>query len=387
MQSYENRRIVALTFGFPPLSGGISRHLYDLFYHLPPDKIKVIGLPFPGWQDFDEQQTFMVQRLRVPEEWTPFKRQMRFLPPLYLSALARDKQVDLILCGQAHYALMLPAWLIARIRRIPYAVFVYGTDMLRPQKLSYRRLFNELLRDASVIFADSQAAVDVAMSLGIMQDKIHVVNPSVGEFLLDSKISSESIRERYDLKDKRCILTVGRLVERKGHDVVIRALNTVLESIPNVHYLIVGSGIMEDSLKRLVAELSLQKHVTFVGYVPDDELSAYYQVCEVFAMISREIPEKGDLEGFGIVYLEANLLGKPVVAGSSGGVTDAVINEETGILVDPHSPDEVAAAIIRLLSTPELAKRLGETGRRRVMRDFRSAVIARRILKILAGVE
>lgn len=387
MHLIENRRIVALTLDFPPISGGISRHLYAIFSHFPSDKIKVIGLPFPGWHDFDGQQAFKIQRLSVPEKWTPFLRQMRFFTPIYLGVLVRERQADLILCGQAHYALMFPAWFMAQLRHIPYGVFVYGKDMLRPQNLGYRRLFNALLRAAQVVFADSQAAADVAVSLGVRQDRLHVVNPAVSNFLLDSTISTESIRERHALENKRCILTVGRLVERKGHDVIIRALRTVLDRIPDVHYLIVGSGIMEDNLKMLVVELGLQKNVTFVGYVPDEELGAYYQVCDLFAMISREIPEKGDIEGFGIVYLEANLLGKPVLAGRSGGVPEAVVNEETGVLVNPHNPVEVAAAVIRLLSDPEWAKRLGETGRKRATRDFSSAATSQRILNILSDVK
>jgi len=172
------------------------------------------------------------------------------------------------------------------------------------------------------------------------------------------------------LGNKKCIVTIGRLVERKGHDIVLKAMTQILQQIPDLHYLIVGSGPNEISLKKQVSNMGLEKYVTFTGRVPDDEIGAYYELCDIFVMISREIPEKGDLEGFGIVYLEANYFGKPVVAGRSGGVEDAVVHNKTGLLVDPTKSDEVANAIITLLSNSNFAKTLGNTGKTRVINEF-----------------
>jgi phosphatidylinositol alpha-1,6-mannosyltransferase len=245
-------------------------------------------------------------------------------------------------------------------------------------------MFNTFLRSANVVFADSQAAAEVGLHLGVSKDKIHIIYPTVGHFLLNSTTSVDRIREKHALQNKRCILTVSRLVERKGHDVLIKALELVLKNVADVHYLIVGTGIMEDNLRELVDKLNLHEHVTFVGFVPDEELGSYYEVCDIFVMVSREIPEKGDIEGFGIVYLEANLLGKPVLAGRSGGVPEAVIDGKTGVLVDPKNPIEVAEALITMLSNPEWTKSLGENGRIRAMRDFSSVEVARRVLGIIS---
>jgi phosphatidylinositol alpha-1,6-mannosyltransferase len=166
---------------------------------------------------------------------------------------------------------------------------------------------------------------------------------------------------------------------------MIEALPLVLEAFPKTTYLIVGEGPQGSHLRTLVKTLGLEDNVIFVGQVKEDELGAYYAACDVFAMVSRDIPEKGDVEGFGIVYLEANLFGKPVVAGRSGGVPDAVLNEQTGLLVNPHDPQEVASAIVRLLRDPELAERLGTNGRNRVRDEFTGSAAADKLLRALAA--
>jgi phosphatidylinositol alpha-1,6-mannosyltransferase len=259
---------------------------------------------------------------------------------------------------------------MSKVRRIKYGVFVYGFDLLHPQARSYRGIFNALLRGADFIFADSKEAANIALNLGVMAGNIHLVNPCVDTSSKTGGITANIVRKRYGLENKKCILMVGRLVERKGCDTVINALPTVLRSVPDAHFLVAGMGPMQDKLSAHVENLKLQDSVTFAGFIPDEELAAYYQACDVFVMISRELRESGDIEGFGIVYLEANLQGKPVVAGRSGGVPDAVVHGETGLLVDPNDTQEVAFAIIRILKDASLAQLLGENGKRRVLKDF-----------------
>jgi phosphatidylinositol alpha-1,6-mannosyltransferase len=278
----------------------------------------------------------------------------------------------------------LPAWLVSKLRNIPYGVFTFGMDLLYPQTTVYKGLFNYLLKKADIVFADSSAAAQILPGLGVNPAQVVVVYPSVN---ITGRVPDadllEALRERHGLAGKKCILTVGRLVERKGHDTVLRAMPQILESVPEAHYLIVGQGVHEPTLRALVQELQLTSHVTFAGYAAEEELSTYYALGDVFVMISREIPEKGDIEGFGMVYLEANLLGKPVVAGRSGGVPEAVLHEQTGLLVMPTDVQEVSEAITRLLNAPELAERLGNFGRRRTIMDFSSRANADRVFKIL----
>ena len=338
--------------------------------NLPDEDVRVICLPAAAGGEFDRKQKFFIKRLKLPRHWDPLRRHLKFLAPAYLLSLLQEKETSLILCGQAHYSILLPAWIMSKVRRIKYGVFVYGFDLLHPQTRIYRGIFNALLRGADFIFADSKEAANIAVNLGVISENVHLVNPCVDTSPKTDGITADAVRKRHGLENKKCILMVGRLVERKGCDTVINALPTVIRSIPDAHFLVAGKGPMQDKLVALVENLKLQDSVTFAGFVPDDDLTAYYQACDVFVMISRELRESGDIEGFGIVYLEANLQGKPVVAGRSGGVPDAVIHEETGLLVDPVDPQETALAIIRLLEDPFYARSLGENGRRRVLRDF-----------------
>ncbi len=381
------RKMEFLTLDFPPIVGGISRYLFEIVSHLPKDEVRVTALAAPDWELFDDQQDFEIDRLGIPSNWDAFKQQLKFFGPFYLRNLLGKKDVSIVLCGQAHYSLLLPAWLISKLRRIPYGVFTYGLDLLYPQTTSYRHLFNHMLEAADVVFADSGAAQQILWDIGIDQGRIHVVYPSVNAANqpVDHTLA-DLLESRHGMADKKCILTISRLVERKGHDIVLQAMPRILQSVPNAHYLIVGQGANEPTLRALTQELDLESHVTFAGYADDEEVAAYYSLCDVFVMISRAIPEKGDIEGFGIVYLEANIMGKPVVAGNSGGVPEAVVHGETGFLVDPTDPEEVSEAIIRLLQDPELACRFGQQGYQRAVQQFSSEASAAKVNAILKAV-
>lgn len=381
------RQITLISLGnFPPVVGGIAHYLYSFAKYVPPDQLQVITTPAPGWQQFDQKQPFKVRRLNLPEKWYPYYRQAKYLSPWYLRELLTVDPPGMILCGLAHYSLMLPARIIQKFRGMPYGVFAHGHDLLRAQTRPYRPLLNALLRNAKIVFTNSTTTAKIAQDLSVRAERIFVINPVVDATKLTrSDIDAEDVRRKYGLPKKKCILTVGSLDERKGQDTVLKALPTILEQIPEAHYLIVGSGRSEQYLRSLVNDLGLSDSVTFAGRVADEELGAYYEASDVFVMISREIPANGNIEGFGIVYLEANLFGKPVVAGRSGGVEDAVIHGETGLLVDPHSSAEVSRAILDLLNNPEQAKHLGETGRYRVLRNFSGDVLTGKVMDKLSS--
>ena len=193
-------------------------------------------------------------------------------------------------------------------------------------------------------------------------------------------------RARYGLDGKLVLLTVARLVRHKGHDQVLRTLALLDGRYGDVVYLIVGAGQERASLERQVAALGLASQVRMLGALPWREVERLYQACDVFVMPSRQ--EGTDVEGLGMVYLEAGLRGKPVIGGRSGGIPDAVRDGETGFLVDPSDPEDLARALGRLLSDEGLRRRMGENGRRRVLDEFsieRSAVQLRAALWDAAG--
>ena len=184
-------------------------------------------------------------------------------------------------------------------------------------------------------------------------------------------VDTSDIIQRYGLKGRRIILSVNRLVERKGNDNVIRALALIKEKVPDVIYLIAGDGPYKKRLDTVAVEQGIRDNVIFINSVKnDDDIIKLYNVCDVFVMLSREIKEKGDAEGFGIAFLEANSAGKPVVGGNSGGIADAVVHGATGLLVDPLDIKKIADAITLLLIDTAYAKRLGMEGRKRVAQEF-----------------
>ena len=176
---------------------------------------------------------------------------------------------------------------------------------------------------------------------------------------------------------------MARLVESKNHEALIRAFAKVVKNIPEALYRIIGEGPMESQLKELVSALGLVDKVIFLGSVPGSELAAYYYSCDVFVMVSKEIKERGEVEGFGIVFLEAAACARPVIGSKGGGIADAVIDGDTGILVDPSNEDEIARAIVRVLQDEELANRLGENGRRRAETELTIENFGEKLKKLI----
>ena len=193
------------------------------------------------------------------------------------------------------------------------------------------------------------------------------------------------MRQRHGWSDRRVILTIARLVERKGHDMIIRSLSEIAQAVPNVFYAIAGSGPHREALERLVASEGVGDRVQFLGFVPENDLASLYGAADLFAMVSREIPDLGDVEGFGIVFLEANAAGTVVLAGRSGGIADAVEDGRSGILVDPESVSDIAAATARLLLSDRVASELINYGGERVRRHFDRRLAAARLLEVCAS--
>jgi len=373
-------KTILLTYDFPPRTGGIARYLHEIARNFPQGELEVIGLPYKQHAIFDNTQKFATSRLHLPQRWDPFEKQLKYLAPLFFKKLLANPKNHFTICGQAHYSLLLAAWLQRKLKKTPYGVVLYGLEILGAQQRKFPQFYNYLLKNADLIISISDRTAQIARDIGVSHEKIVIIQPPVEVEKLGFDISITEIKERYKLCEKKIILTVGRLVERKGHDVMLKAMPQIIEHIPTAHYLIIGSGPQESHLRNLANQLNIEKHVTFTGYIPDNELASYYQASSVFAMISRDIPETGDMEGFGIVYLEANLLGLPVIAGRSGGVTDAVIDNKTGLLVTPEDPNEVAHATVRLLNDTELSNRLAEGGKLRAQQEFNGAIACQKLI-------
>jgi len=200
------------------------------------------------------------------------------------------------------------------------------------------------------------------------KNKIVVVNPGVGGRITHNAQHITQIKKEYNPENKLILLTVGRLVKRKGVDMVLESLPKILEKNPDLIYVIAGDGPELENIKNIIANLKLEKNVLIIQNPTDKDKNAWYEICDIFIMPARNID--GDFEGFGIVYLEANLAGKPVIAGNSGGVGDAVKNNINGLLVDPENSKEITTAILNLIENKNLREKLGEHGRERAIKNF-----------------
>lgn len=198
-----------------------------------------------------------------------------------------------------------------------------------------------------------------------------------------SPTDSSELRKKLDVEGKRVIVSVGRLVHRKGQDHLIQSLPEILKKVPNAHLLMIGTGPYLDHLAKLVAINKLENHVSFIGRIQYAELPQYICAGDLFAMPSRSRLAGLEVEGLGIVYLEASSCGLPVVAGRSGGAPDAVIQGVTGLVVDGTNNDEITDAIVSILSDPERAHTMGIAGRNWIIKDWRWEIWSSRFNQLL----
>uniref|UniRef100_Q3AQJ6 Uncharacterized protein n=1 Tax=Chlorobium chlorochromatii (strain CaD3) TaxID=340177 RepID=Q3AQJ6_CHLCH len=285
-------------------------------------------------------------------------------------------------------------WNIARgITRIlkknktKLVIVVHGLEVTRTMPWLKTRWLQQTLNAADAVIAVSNFTRDrVIERCNINPSKVHFLPNGVDPQRFFPRSNTTHLQEKYNLHNKKVILTLARLQERKGHDKVIEALPTVLKEIPNAHYLISGAlkGTYYKTLQQQVSNLRLNEHVTFTGFVDSADLNAFYNVCDVYIMPSRELEKKGDTEGFGITFLEANACEKAVIGGRSGGVADAIDDGKTGYLVNPLDSNEIAEKLIYLLSNPELATQFGKQGRQRILTSYTWDAVTKKLLATIA---
>ena len=287
------------------------------------------------------------------------------------SALVKTWRPGFTWCAELKPAGYPARWLAAR-RGIPYAVIVYGTELLLIEAKIRRSRFKQLtarslLGNAAVIVAISAWTAELArrvLALLDLQIPVQTVPLGTTPSHFRPGIDARAVRAKYGLNGGPWLLTVARLEWHKGIDTVMRALPAIRAAHPDTRYAIAGVGDRRDDLERIAQSLDLADDVRFLGAVSDDDLPALYNAADLYVGASR----RHDLlaEGFGISLVEASACGLAVVGGRSGGVPDAVRQGETGVLVDPDDPAAVAASINELLSNPERRKQFGTAGRKAV---------------------
>jgi phosphatidyl-myo-inositol dimannoside synthase len=327
-------RIALLTYDFPPGTGGVQTYLYEIARRLAREHEVHVITPGAGER--------------------PGNSGLHYHNPGAMSALSfrrllRPLQPDRVVAGHAHPQLLLAAL----ATRLPYAAVAYGNDFLAAQRRWHRPLFNTLLGRARPFITITAANARRLVALGLPLPQ--VVRPGADPQRFRPPAEPPSLPPR--------LLTVARLVSRKGIDNVIAALPSLLDSFPDLTYHVAGDGPDRQRLERLATGAGVARAIRFAGFVPDAGFPALYQKTHVFVMPAREEIAGASIEGFGIVYLEASASGLPVVAGESGGAVEAVRDGVTGYLVPPDDPAALADTLRRLLGDEALRLRLGAAGR------------------------
>jgi phosphatidylinositol alpha-1,6-mannosyltransferase len=350
-------RLLLLTPDFPPARGGVQYLLDRLASGLSPrHDVRVVTSSQPGARAWDGTRRYRVARASS----TSF----RFVG-LGLLALRTLLEIlrfrpDVIVCG---HVLLGPVCRVVRsLFRIPYLAFGYGSEV---RSARMRGVAGLALRGATRVVTISDFTRRAIVAHGVAPAKITLLRPGPGIEVPDTEAPLP------ESSHGKILLSVSRLVERyKGHDMVIRALPLVIAKVPGTRYVIVGDGWLRPYLERVATSVGVRDAVLFTGDRSDAEVETWYRRCDVFVGVSRESSSGGGAEGYGMVFIEANLRGKPVIAGDSGGIPDAVIDGVTGLLVDPRRVDAIADAAVRLLTDTALATTLGAQGRRRALEDL-----------------
>jgi phosphatidylinositol alpha-1,6-mannosyltransferase len=368
-----------VTNDFPPKIGGIQTMLWELWRRLDPRSFSVLTTKHPDSHPWDAAQPFRV--VRTDES---------VLLPTPALARRIDALADEI--GAAGIVLdpALPVGLLGPRLRLPYAIVLHGAEVTVPGRLPGPNLvLRHVLRGASLVIAAGgyplaegeraagRALPSVVVPPGVDTDRFRP---------LDAEERS-AVRGRLGLPvDGRLVVSLSRLVPRKGMDTLIRAAELLAPSHPDVTVAIGGSGRDASRLARLVG--SGGAPVRLLGRVSHDDLPNLYGCADVYAMLCRNRWGGLEQEGFGIVFVEAAAAGVPQVAGDSGGAAEAVVHGETGLVVrDPHDPHAAAAAIGELLDDPERRAAMGEAGRARAVADFSYDGLADRLATALDGWE
>jgi len=368
--------IMLLTDSFLPHAGGSREYYFNIYRELAQlgnTDVTVVTKKVPDWRDFDRKVAapkFQIHRLFGPlSSW-----KYRELPKGMLALLHALWHVCLRFPDFVHAGDLYPPGVIAYLLRkslgIPYLIYCHGEEVTQTDRFRYQpRLRNAIYRNADAVVANSEFARRQLLRIGVSLDRVTVITPGVDASLYRPMPPDRELSRLYEVEDKSVLLTVARLVPRKGHRTALKAMAEIKDDFPNLHYLIVGTGPEEADLRKAADKLGISDRVTFAGFVPAQNLPKLYNLCDIMFLLNRQEAD-GDVEGFGIVFLEAGAAGKPVIGGRSGGAVEAIEEGVTGCLVDPDDYRDAARTLRRLLSDSALRKRMGDAGRRRVVKEF-----------------
>jgi phosphatidylinositol alpha-1,6-mannosyltransferase len=376
-------RVLLVTNDFPPRRGGIQSYLEELVGQLVASGEHTLTVYAPRWkgsEQFDseaEATGYSVTRhpgtLMLPEP--SVANRMRDL-------IERDEIGTVWFGAAAPLALLAPVARRAGARRVIASTHGHevGWSMLPLARTALRRIGN----DTDVVtYVSNYTRGRFASAFG-PRAALEPVPPGVDvDRFTPDEVARAELRARYGLGGRPVVLCLSRLVPRKGQDMLIRALPVIRQRVPGAALVIVGGGPHRTALARLAQQFGVTDHVVFTGGVPAGELPAHHALADVFAMPCRTRGAGLDVEGLGIVYLEASATGIPVVAGNSGGAPETVRDGETGVVVNGWDVGAIASAVGDLLADPDRAARMGAAGRRWAVENWQWHTQAARLSPLL----
>ncbi len=359
----------------PSKKGGIatwSQALAAEFGHLPDYRVTVFVKRRGGCENLQVHQD--APFVLVPmggRDWSRFKK---WYVAFYLWRYLKDHSKPIVLA--ATWELAEGAAILKN--KFPHFLVTaaHGLEVSRLNWLKYKKWqprFTKTLKISHAIVAVSNFTKKEILNNSKFTDhSIKVIPNGVDEKIFFPK-DTDQYQDYFGFSShSNILLTLARLVPRKGHNIIIKSLPKVIEEVPDLLYIIAGSGNgeWENYLRKLSESLGLHKYVKFLGYVSEIEKVWLYNLCKAYIMVSKDVDKKGDSEGFGITFLEANACGKPVIGSRTGGIPEAVADGQSGLLIKPDNVPETARAIIRLFQDKQLYQHLSIEGKKRVLKHF-----------------
>lgn len=373
--------VLVITNDLPPRVGGIQYYVDELCRGLvrAGDRVTVYGSTSEGWQDFDTQSPYTVVR-EPTSVLLPTPAVVR-----HSIAVVERFRPDVVVFGAA-FPLGLMGPRLRRRTGLPYVAFTHGLEVSSVRMPGGASVLRRIGRDAAAVTFVSHWCRDLLQPGFGPGPRYGLLPPAVDPDRFHPGVDGSEVRRRHEVGDDPVVVCVSRMVERKGQDQLIRALPQLRRRVPGARLLLVGDGPHRAELAELARTTGVAEHVAFTGQVPDDELPAHYAAGDVFAMPCRERRGGLEVEAFGIVFIQAQAVGRPVVAGDIGGVPDALEDGSTGLLVDGRSVDAVTDALAAVLGDPERATRMGAAASEFVASGFTWDRRSEQLRELLADV-
>lgn len=362
------KNIIVVTNDFGPRAGGIETFVIGLIQRLPHGVTTVYTSAQEDTRDYDATwlRDYGVRVVRDRAKiLLPTPRITR-----RVKELIKAEKIEIVAFGAAAPLALMSAALrragAARIVALTHGHEVWWSSVF-PFSLAMRRIGSTT--DALTYLGEfTRRAISQSLSTSAIASMVKIAPGIDSEHF--SPVDSGRLKESLALRDKRVIVSVGRLVHRKGQDQLIEAMSAIIEEVPQAHLLLIGEGPYRKKLEKLVRDYGLVDRVSFIGRIQYEELPRYICIGEVFAMPSRSRFRGLEVEGLGIVYLEASACGLPVIAGSSGGAPDAVVEGVTGVVVNGLDSAAIAVAAIEMLKNPEKSAAMGRSGREWIVNNW-----------------